>query len=63
MREPGIEPVEPTHTLTIEVPLRLIGPFSSRVVKDVITSVLSILRVSGSVTDAPEVTLREIEPS
>lgn len=53
----------PTHMLTIEVPLRLVGPFPQIVVKDAITAVLSIARVSGSVTDNPQVTLTEVEPS
>jgi hypothetical protein len=50
----------PTHMLTIEVPLRLVGPFPQIVVKDAITAVLSIARVSGSVTDNPQVTLSEV---
>ncbi len=50
----------PTHTLTIEVPLRLVGPFPHIVVKDAITAVLSIARVSGSVTGNPQVTLTEV---
>lgn len=61
MRELGVMPEVPTHILTVEVPMRLDGPFSVVVFRDALTAVLSLLRVAGSITDNPEATLREVE--
>jgi hypothetical protein len=54
-------PEEPTHIMTVEVPMRLDGPFSAVVFRDALTAVLTLCRVANLIVDTPEVTLREVE--
>lgn len=57
----GIEPEQPTHMLTVRIPLKLDGPFSSVVFRDALNVVLSLARVSNRITADAEATLAEVE--
>lgn len=59
---PGIEPEEPTHILSVEVPLALrLGPLDAIVVRDALSIVLSLARCSGAICAEPQATLREVD--